>query len=68
MCYRLVVIPRIIKLCVRAMPTITINIHELHHNSQAGAEDTGAGTQTTSTKTKGLIFIDIFLYFCIHMA
>ena len=27
-CYRLVVIPTTMKLCVRAMPTITINIHE----------------------------------------
>ena len=30
MCYRLVVIvPRSTKLCIRAMPTITINTHEL---------------------------------------
>ena len=29
MCYRLVVIPTTMKLCMRAMPTITINIHEL---------------------------------------
>ena len=29
MCYRLVVIPTTMKLCMRAMPTITISIHEL---------------------------------------
>ena len=29
MCYRLVVIPTTTKLCMRAMPTITISIHEL---------------------------------------
>ena len=42
MCYRLVVIPTTMKLCMRAMPTITINIHE----SQVCKQKIASGTKS----------------------
>ena len=65
MCYRLVVIPRTMKLCRRGMPTITINVHELQVCKQ---QQIASGTKSyiTAYNTLVLAFLPIKLGALVH--